>query len=350
MSRKLVSARSIQTAVMGGSFDPFHLGHLNSLLTVKENFQIDHILLTPSFKNPLEKKGENSSPFHRLEMLRRVAKEYPFMEVDDQEILRKGTSYTYKTINELSKKRKNEKLFFIMGLDQFYIFDQWKNVESILQKASLIVTSRPGQFFPKSLSNFPESLKKYIHKRKPQEVQLKFLKGTSKKEVFSNIYFCSLKDMDISSSDIKERLKEKKEISHLIPKEINNYIKENKLYMEQEESSDQTKTLIDFVVKGLESKKAYDIELYNLKSKPMPFSFGLIAVADNTRQTKAIAKHLKREIKKRFDINPLNEEGIDSARWIVLDYNDLLIHIFYDYTKKFYKLDDLWKSSLVDKI
>ena len=332
---------------MGGSFDPLHLAHLNSLLTVKEKFNLDYILLIPAFKTPLKSGIKEINPFHRLEMLKRVVKNYSFILVDDQEINRKGTSYTYKTIDDLFKIRKQEELYFIMGLDQFYIFDQWKNYEKILQKTNLIVTSRPGVQFPKKLSDLPSVLKSIVKSKKSNRITLK-THSKQKEKGGKSIYFCELKDMDISSSDIKKRLRTGKEFSHLLPKEVDLYIKENKLYSNQAKAPDYTEILIDFAVKELRKKKAYDIKLYDLRKKPLPFSFGLFAVASNTRQTSAIASHLKREIKKRFDLKPWSEEGKESAKWIVLDYGDILFHIFYDYTRKLYNLEELWDSCLID--
>ena len=334
---------------MGGSFDPFHLAHLNSLLTVKEKFNLDHILLIPSFKTPLKQEGGEANPFHRLEMLQRVTENYLFMFVDEQEINRKGVSYTYKTINELFKKRKHEELFFVMGLDQFYAFDQWKNYEKILQKTNLIVTSRPGAYFPKKTSDLPQGLRRIVKFRKQYPMALKPINFSNKKTPMGKIiYFCELKDMDISSSDVKKRLSDGKEYAHLLPKEVDLYIKNNKLYTSQVKDPDHTKSLITFAVKELKKKKAYDIKLYDLRNKPLPFSFAVVAVAANTRQTLAIANHLKKIIRENLDLKPWSEEGKKSAKWIVLDYGDLVFHIFYDYTRKFYNLEELWESSLID--
>ena len=331
----------IKTGIMGGGFNPFHLAHLNSLLTVKEQFALKNIILIPYFKTPLKQREEIISPFHRLEMLKGPLSSYPFMIADDQEIRRKGVSYTHRTITQLVKKREKEELFFIMGLDQFYIFDRWKNFASILKKTNLIVTSRPGLSFPRKASDFPKGLRLLIKKKLDREVILKL---TRKK-----VYFCSLKDMDISSSYIRQRLQEGKEVSHLLPKAVDLYIKENGLYIDQGLSSQkETQGLIDFSIKEFKKKKAYDIKSFDLRSRPLPFSFGLIVSGSNTRQTKALATHIKRKIKEHFGFNPISEEGKEESRWIVFDYGDLVIHIFYDYTKRFYKLEELWESPLPD--
>ena len=334
---------------MGGSFDPLHLAHLNSLLTVKEKFELDYIFLVPSFKTPLKNEMKEINPFHRLEMLKKVVENYPFMIVDDQEIVRKGVSYTYKTVNELSKKRKTDELFFIMGLDQFYILDQWKNYKTVLQKTNLIVTSRPGNQFPKKLSDLPLGLRELIKSRKPDHIKLKPTASTKNKtQEGKRIYFCELKDMDISSSDIKKRLFAGKEFSHLLPQEVDAYIKQNKLYTNESKAPDFTKSLINFSTKELKKKKAYDIKCYDLRNKPLPFSFAIIAIASNTRQTVALVNHLKKTIKEKFNLKVWSEEGRESAKWMVLDYGDLVFHIFYDYTRKFYNLEELWESCLMD--
>ena len=334
---------------MGGSFDPFHLAHLNSLLTVKESFNLDQIILIPSFKTPLKHESQEINPFHRLKMLQKLAQNYPFLLVDDQEINRKGVSYSYKTITELLKERKEEELFFIMGLDQFSIFDKWKNYEKILQKLHLIVTSRPGSSFPKKTSDLPEGLKSIVKVKKSEPMILRPLKKSKKKtQTEKLIYFCELKDMDISSSDIKKNLLKGKEFSHLLPKELSLYIKENKLYTKQEQAPDHSKSLMGFAVKELKKKKAYDIKLYDLKERPLPFSFAVIAIASNTRQTVALANHLKKTIKDKFDLKPWSEEGKSLGKWIVLDFGDTVFHIFYDYTRKFYNLEELWETSLID--
>ena len=318
---------------MGGSFDPFHLAHLNSLLTVKEQFHLEKLFVIPSFRTPLKEKESSLNPSHRLKMLKLALSPYPFMEVDDQEIQRKGISYTHKTITQLFKIRDRE-LFFIMGLDQFYIFDQWKNFADILKKTNLIVTSRPGNLFPKRLTSFPKGIRSFIEKRLKEEIFLK----TGKK-----VYFCFLQDMDITSSFIRQRIREGKAVAHLLPKELSLYIQEKKLYR-GDSSEKATQILKNFSMQELEKKKAYDISSFDLRSKPLPFSFGVIATASNTRQTKALAVHLKRAIKKSFGLKPIHEEGMISAAWIVLDYGGLVIHIFYDSTKKIYKLEELWSS------
>ena len=327
-----------KTGVIGGSFNPFHLGHLNSLITVREKFALGRILVIPSYQTPL-KRESTVSPAHRWEMLKKSLSSYPFIKLDDQEIRRKGMSYSHQSITQLAKDRDKQELFFIMGLDQFFLFDLWKHFTEILKKANLIVTSRQSLSFPKKPSDFPEGLRPLIKNRLPKEISLK----SSEKK----IYFCPLKDMDIDSSHIRQRLREGKEVNHLIPKEVDSYIKEKGLYTKgKKEIKDPTQELINFSLKELKKKKAGSVQFFDLRSKPLPFSFGLIVSGSNTRQTRTLSVYIRKKIKERFGLLPINEEGQGEALWIALDYGDLLIHIFQDYTKNFYKLEEIWKSPL----
>ena len=227
--------------VMGGSFNPFHFAHLNSLLTVREAFSLKKIIVIPSFQTPLREKEEITPPLSRWEMLQRALFPYSFMEVDDQEIRRKGISYTYQTITQLLKTDPKLNLFFIIGMDQFHIFERWKNWPDILKKTNLIVTSRPGALFPKTRADLPkglqplifpagvkdENLEALVREKEPKELSLIL---TEKK-----IYFCRLKDMDISAEDIRQRIKEGKEVGHLVPESVDTYIKEHNLYVAPKE-------------------------------------------------------------------------------------------------------------------
>ena len=183
---------TVKTGIFGGSFDPFHFGHLNSLLTVKEKFSLDQVIVIPAFCSPFRKKKPEAESFHRLNMLKKCFAPYSFVQIDDQEIYRKGISYTDQTVINLSKKKSLGNLFLIMGLDQFQKFDSWRNFSKILEKTNLVVTSRAGMSFPKKISDFPKDLIPFLKKKSFRKVSLKH----SEKE----IYFCSLKDQDISSS------------------------------------------------------------------------------------------------------------------------------------------------------
>ena len=139
-------------------------------------------------------------------------------------------------------------------------------------------------------------------------------------------------------------MKEGKTIKHLVPSAVSSYIKENNLYTDLKfDLEDKSlKQKISFCKKELEKKKSFDIQDFDLKDRNLPFSAIVIASCSNTTQVKSIARFLKKRMREEFGLKALNEEGLQESRWIVLDYGDLIVHIFYDYTRKIYNLEDLW--------
>ena len=326
---------SARIGIMGGGFDPFHLGHMNSLLTLQETFHFQKIIVIPAFQPPLSEILIKDSAEQRLEMLKEALASYSFMEIDSQEIKRKGKSYSYRTVENIYKKNHNKELFVIIGLDQFQVFDQWKEFERIIKKSNLIVTSRPPFKFSSKKKKIQKGLQKFVKIHRANKISL---------TTGHSIYFQSLKDKNISSSLIRKKIKDNKSIESFVPKSISRYIKKNNLY-QSNLSNRGIKSFLDFCVQELEDKKAFDIKTFNLTLRSVPFSAGLIASSSNAQHCKVLSRHLQSKIQQEFKIRPLGKEGQTEGRWIVLDYNDVVIHIFYDYVRDFYNLEKIWKTS-----
>ena len=218
----LLKKKSQRTGIFGGSFNPPHLGHINLLRAAAERFGLSRALAVPAFKAPLSRGAEEDpGGAHRLEMLRLALAPLPFAEIDDQEIRRGGTSYTWRTVEKLSQKQEAGELFLIIGLDQLEIFDRWKRFDRILAKAHLIAGGRPGRRFPKKISDLPERLRPLVKRFSGLEARLM----SDKK-----IYFCPLNEKKISSEEIRARLKKGLAADHLMPKSLGAYIRRAGLY------------------------------------------------------------------------------------------------------------------------
>lgn len=187
----------MKIAVLGGSFDPPHIGHYLVVKQIQElRSDIDKILLVPSFRH--QWKPIQASPEDRLAMTNCLIGER--IELSDMEIKRKGGEYTIDTIRQL-KKQIDATFYFIVGSDIIYEFDRWKKTEELIQLATFLV--------------FP---------RDPYHVPKKIPKG------FELIYDKHLIITNLSSTTIRDRIKNGKSIHNLVPKEVENYIIRNKLY------------------------------------------------------------------------------------------------------------------------
>ncbi len=330
-----LSKKVARVGIFGACFNPLHLAHLNVVVRVQEAFDFDLLKVVPAYQSPFDSSAMDVSPEKRLFIVRKIFKEYSFVEVDAQEIKRKGISYTIDTINQESQLFSE--IFFILGIDQFVQFDKWKNYEEIIKKSHLIICSRGG--FQWEPSTLPEGLKKYV---------LEFQKNKIKLKTKKIVYWLKLNNMDISSSYIRACLAQKKLVSHLLPPAVNQWIERNKFYQKDFFSVKRvisSKKRVEFCAKILLDKKAEKVKAFDLrKNLSLPFDFALLASGLNIRHTKILATSLQSKMNEFF-FHAQYKEGENTGQWIVLDYGDFLVHIFYDYTREKYNLEKLWEKA-----
>ncbi|MGE0526058.1 MAG: nicotinate (nicotinamide) nucleotide adenylyltransferase, partial [Bdellovibrionales bacterium] len=178
--------------IFGGNFDPFHYGHLNSMLSVAEKFGLDEIRAVPAATSPLRVQTQGSTPEQRLEMLRRgIDGHEELITIDTREIERGGVSYTVDTLRSIREESAKAMIFLIIGMDQFIKFDQWKDFKEILEVADLIVTSRPGMELPHTLDDWSMGVRQVVDDFDAHQALLK---------TGHTIYFHRLEDVDASGT------------------------------------------------------------------------------------------------------------------------------------------------------
>ncbi len=192
----------IKLGVFGGSFDPVHFGHLHIAITLFEKHQLDRVLFVPAKANPLKSSPPVSDAF-RLQFLESALEGLPQFEIDTREIGRGGPSYTIDTLREL---QGNGELYLLLGEDALTHFDQWKEPGEILKIAKPLVCARNSTQFP----GFPHL---------PKEWESAFKEGWTIAPL-----------MQISATDIRNRLKMNRFCGHLLPAKVLDLIKENRLY------------------------------------------------------------------------------------------------------------------------
>ena len=184
--------------ILGGSFDPIHFGHLLMAQSATEVLKLDVVFFVPAYCSPFKTDHSVPDVSKRLVMVKEAIKGNKAFKLYDGELRRGQVSYTVDTLKELKAKYPKSKFYLLMGGDNLRTFHRWKDPQDILNLASLVILNRPG--FDK---NYP--------KRWP------YLK-------------INMPAVDISSSDIRLRLKQKKSIWYLTPKAVIRYIKQYRLY------------------------------------------------------------------------------------------------------------------------
>jgi nicotinate-nucleotide adenylyltransferase len=321
-----------RVGVFGGTFDPFHYGHLNSMQAVSEHFGLDKVKAVPSFASPLRVQTQGSTPEQRVEMLRRgIQGAGNLIEIDTREIERGGVSYTIDTLKSYADEATH--LFLIVGMDQFLKFDQWKDFARILEMADLIVTSRPGMDLPYSLDEWPMAVRGLVADFDSKQALLK--SGRT-------VYFYQLEDVEASGTEIRKKIRFGQSVHTLIPPGVEEYIREQKLFESVSRNIGDFEKFTKFCEKVLIDKGGINVLTFDLRDQSAPSEFTLICSGSSTRHTTALAEHLIREIKKEYGVWPESLEGQGEGRWVVADYGSLIVHTFYDFVRQEYRLEELW--------
>ncbi|MFM2486320.1 nicotinate-nucleotide adenylyltransferase [Celerinatantimonas yamalensis] len=128
---------------LGGSFDPVHLGHVQSLEQLRQALRLSHAYLLPAKCSPL-KQTTNVSDQHRLKMLELAIEGSPHLSIDDRELWQSGASFTYLTLRELRQQFPETPIIFALGMDSFQSLDRWSHWQAMTDLAHLAVFARPG--------------------------------------------------------------------------------------------------------------------------------------------------------------------------------------------------------------
>ncbi len=195
---------------MGGTFDPIHNGHLILAEYARTTFGLDKILFIPTGKPPHKDKDSISSNSHRYNMTLFAINSNPYYLISSIEIQRESIAYTIDTIKYLKSKFNYTDFYFILGSDSLYQIHKWKDYKELLGLCNFIVAKR------QDLDN--DNLKVKIK-------ELSELYGSPLSILESPL-------IDISSTEIRNRVKKGLSIKYLVPESVEQYIEKNKLYKE----------------------------------------------------------------------------------------------------------------------
>lgn len=326
---------AVRVGLFGGSFNPLHMGHINAITTVHNRLGIPKINVVPAAQNPLKPPIEGPTDEQRLEMLRIGLKELPFVTIDEQEIHRGGPSYTIETVESYAKTVAPENLFLIVGADQFENFDKWKNYEKILTLANLIVVSRPGHSLPFSADDLPEGLRGLVAAFDRQYIALNTERA---------IEFVRLQDVDVSATEVRKRLRSGRNVDRHLSIPVEEYIRGQGLYAPLGPKIGDYEAFTNFCAKALYEKKGINVRGFDLRNVEGPTEFTLIASGTSTRHASSLAESVVKAVKEEYGVLPQAVEGVGEGRWVVVDYGALIVHVFYDFVRQEYRLEDLWKQ------
>lgn len=194
--------------IMGGTFNPIHLGHLLLAEQAKEAFDLDEVLFIPS-GNPYMK---DTTPVLdgkiRAHMTALALEGHPYFSISSIELDKSGPTYTYETLETLKAKNPDDTYYFLVGADSLLTMERWKNPERIFQNC-VVAASVRGTGTEDKIRKIATHLIYEYH---------------------ADIRILPVRFIDISSSEIRERISKGKSVRYMLPEKVWNYIYDNNLY------------------------------------------------------------------------------------------------------------------------
>ena len=190
----------IKTGIFGGSFNPIHNGHISLARQLKEKVGLDEVWLMVSPQNPMKQQVDLLSDETRIQMARLALEHETHIVASDYEMHLPKPSYTWLTLQALSRDYPDRQFVLMIGGDNWTIFDKWYHADDILQHFQVVVYPR----------------------RDEQSV---------KKDLPANVTIVEAELLDISSTEIRQRIREGRSIQKLVPRSVATFIKQEGLYV-----------------------------------------------------------------------------------------------------------------------
>ncbi|MFX3674449.1 MAG: nicotinate-nucleotide adenylyltransferase [Paenisporosarcina sp.] len=185
-----------RVCIFGGTFNPPHIGHLIMANEVYHGLAFDEIRFMPNALPPHKVGSELCSVKQRLDMVQIAIEPFPYFSVETIELNRGGISYTYDTMYELQKREPETKFSFLIGGDMIAYLEKWHRIDELIKLVQMIGVKRPGY-----------------------ELKTKY-----------PVTLIEAPQIDLSSTMLRKRISENKDVSLLIPHAVHDYIRQEHLY------------------------------------------------------------------------------------------------------------------------
>ncbi len=205
-------------AILGGTFDPVHHGHLRLAIDIAERLNLQEMRLMPGYQ-PVHRNRPMATSSQRLRMLELAVADIDILKVDNRELVRKGPSYTLLSLQEIRIETGDDKpLYFILGEDAFSQLDSWYQWQELINYAHLLVAVRPGHH-----PQLSEPLEKFVTENAYEGEHFPDTPAGSLVWLHNPV-------LEIASSDIRKRISQNRNIRYLLPANVYEYLESHKIY------------------------------------------------------------------------------------------------------------------------
>lgn len=210
--------------ILGGSFDPIHVGHLRTAEEVRESLGLERVIFVPANQPPHKPERRLADGRARLAMIECAIAGNPCFRASAVEIERQGVSYSIDTLDGFAASEAGAALFFVVGADAFREMQTWKESARIFEVASIVVVTRPPHVAEASIEHLPVAARDAFC-YDPATLSYRHESGTS-------LQFFPVTGIDVSATVVRERVRQRRSIRYLVPADVERYIAEHQLYGE----------------------------------------------------------------------------------------------------------------------
>lgn len=207
-----MSERKKRVGIMGGTFNPIHIGHLIIAEAAYEAYDLDEVLFVPSGVSYMKDQSEILDAKKRVHMTGLAIEDNPHFALSTIEIDRDGNSYSYETLETLRKQNPNTEYFFLVGSDTLFALETWKHPEILLPSCTILVAVRNGVPMEKMQEHA-----KYLEEKFGGSIQL-----------------LTTPNIEISATDIRNRIAANRNVKYFVPDSVLQFIEKNNLYKNSE--------------------------------------------------------------------------------------------------------------------
>jgi nicotinate-nucleotide adenylyltransferase len=337
----------VRIGLFGGTLDPVHFGHLRAAEEVREAFRLDEIWFVPASVPP-HKETAAVTPFdHRFAMVELAVTGVDHFRAVSLEAERPGPSYSIDTLRVLRQRHGTmSEFFFILGDDAFAEIEQWKAYRLLTDFASLVIIRRDSR----GLSSLREIIGRAFPDHKA-EAGADVYQAPGKKA----ICFRGVTHFGISGTDIRRRARCGLSVRFLVPERVRSYMEEKDLYNQsaggtltssgienrQETSSgERAKRIAGEILRN----KGERIVILDVRGLSGFADYFVISHGRSTRHVQGIVDNIARDLRKD-GMRCKGVEGERDGKWVLLDYGDVVVHLFYEPVRDFYDLEGLWSQA-----
>jgi nicotinate-nucleotide adenylyltransferase len=313
--------------ILGGTFDPPHNAHIAMARVAYAQMGLDVVRLMPA-GDPWQKHDSGvSAASQRLAMVELLAAEDPHLVVDETEITRTGPTYTIDTVEQLE-----ERCLLILGSDAALGVPSWHRGGEIGDHVDVAVVPRPGVV------------------RKDVEAA-----------IGGPVTWLDMDPVEVSSTMIRHLAGTGGDYSRLVPDSIANYIEDNRLYKARENRHGDSLSLSEMSMQAhsaapdaieaarlaanaLDFHSGEDIAIMDLSDLLVVTDIFVLVTGSSRRNILTLADETVSALRD-LDRMPIRKEGTDHGKWVLLDYGDVVIHLFDRETREYYDLERLWAGA-----